>query len=746
VGLGSGIPADVNSFVGRAALVDQALRLLSIARLLTLAGPGGVGKTRLAFEVARHARDSYEQVAVARLAELKTQEAVERSLVNALDIVDQPVRPPVEVLVEHLRGRRVLLVLDNCEHLWEVVGDVTTLLLEHAPGVAVVTTSRRHLEVFGERVLMVPPLDIPAADASYSTAMTSDAMVLVLDRIGAASQVVEDWHAMVELVRWSGGLPLVLELIAVRLAAGMPPAAIMARLDGGRILTARRARPHHRTLRHVLDWSCGLCDPGEQRLWARLSVFAGSFDLGMAEEVCGDGMIEAAAIMDLLSGLVRQSIVIATAGERFHQLQPIKEYGHHLLTESGELALMRERHGTFVARLAADAAEQWFGPAELDWLRRIELELPNIRAALDYCGTPERAEAGLCITTNITRSRLPFFAALLGEFCSRFDLLLALTPTEPTPVRINAVVMLGWIRICQGDHERGRICYEECVGLGSADNPAVLFLEGAYLLLARADPTSIHRLREAREAFLNAGASGDAYMARLFLAIATSFLGSVAEATRSAAECRADAEVHHAPWAISWAQWAEGLAIRKQPVAALELVRRCLRTQVHIRDRWGPTWSSELIAWLWAAQGLVEPAARLLGGTTGAQQRTGVRITGLVPLAHERDEAVARARTRIGAETFDATVHSGTTLSDEQVHALALSLVPDDDNDDGQSAVTPRQWEIARLVARGSSNKDIAATLNLSPRTVENHLRQIFTQLDVRNRAQLAAWVIEHHG
>lgn len=743
-----GIPAALTSLVGRGELLVDVLRVLVKSRLVTLTGPAGVGKTRLALEVMRHAQADYGEVVTARLAELSDSSDIERSLISALGIVDQSSEPPLRVLVEHLRNRHVLLVLDNCEHLWEAVGDVVTVLLEEAPQVTVIATSRRYLEAPGEYILPVPPLSIPAADAGQNAAVETEAVVLLLDRAGAVGYTIgtreTGWSELVELARWSGGLPLALELIAFRLADGMSPGVVLDRLDGGRILTARRSRPgcqtHHRTLCQVLGWSATLCSEDERRLWARLSVFSGGFDLAMAEEVCGSasGSVTTDMVMDLLTGLVRQSIVTTDDNGRFRQLPPIREHGQRLLTQFGEVEEMRERHCAFVCRLVSDAAEQWFGPNELDWLHRVERDMPDIRAALSYCATRERGETGLRIVRDIARLRLPFFAAMLGEFCSWFETLLALMPASP--LRVEATALLGWIRICQGDQHRARIHLEECV-VNAEHHPAVLFLRGAYLLLACEDDASIELLRLSRDTFFEAGARGDAHMAGLIHVLAVCFLGTEDDAHKAADECRANADAHCAPWAIGWAIWSQGLAARTRPRDALALFESCLAMQVDMRDRWGAIWSAEAIAWAWAALGLTHPAAELLGGVITVQQQTGVQIAGLLPLGRERNRAVEQVRSALGADAYETAFNTGTGLKAEQVYALALQPKQTPCKPDRAPVLTRRQWEIARLVARGMTNKDIANTLIITQRTVENHLAHMFTRLGARNRTQVAAWI-----
>jgi non-specific serine/threonine protein kinase len=455
--------------------------------------------------------------------------------------------------------------------------------------------------------------------------------------------------------------------------------------------------------------------------------------------------------MDLLAGLVRQSIVVASPNGRFRQLQPLREYGLQHLRTRNEVATQHARHCSFVDRLAAEAAEDWFGRGEVEWLDRVRLELPNIRAALTYCSTPERAETGLRIVTNITRLRLPFFATLLGEFCAWFETLLALAPDRPTDIRVGAVAMLGWIHLCQGDQQRARTRYDECVALVDRQrhnraNPAVVFLHGTYQLLVHGARSSIETLHRARETFATHGATGDAHMAGLLLALAAGFLGTEQQADEAAAACLADAETHRAPWAISWARWSKGLAERRRPDIALPLLQQCLTAQIELHDGWGTIWCVEVIAWLLASQQHGRRAAELLGGAMSLQHETGVRISGLVPLGRERQRAVNRTRAAIGGDAYNDAYKAGMALTTEEVYALALTPASTTDRPatsppNESSPLTDRQRQIARLVAEGLSNKEIANALVISQRTVENHLGQVFTRLGAHNRAQVAAWI-----
>lgn len=757
-------PTELTSLVGRELLVDETRQQLERARLVTLAGPGGVGKTRLAMEVARRCRDEGMVVGTAHLADVTTPEGLERAVIGALGIVDQSSKAPIDVLIDHLRDQTALLVLDNCEHLWDAVGDLLAVLLPEIRELRGLATSRRYLEVAGEHVLQVPPLSLPTDGVDQREPEDrSDSTRLLLDRASAAGRVItddDDWDALVELVHRSGGLPLVLELIAVRLGRGTAPRSILDRLDSGRMLTARgtrRMQPHHKTLQQVLDWSHDLCSEGERWLWARISVFAGGFDLAAAEQVCSDADIAADDVVDLLEGLVQQSLLTSGPDGRYDQLQPLREYGARRLDALGERSRIQEAHCAYYQGLAAEAAQRWFSPAEVHWLSWADRELPNLRAALNYCAvTPGKAETGLTLAVDLARLRTPFFSGLLGEFIHWLGRLLAQVPVEPSPVRIGASALLGWIRLCQGSQADARTQLDHCrdlVGSDGDDSAPVAFLAGTYALLAEHDPIALDLLAKAHAGFGEMGEAyaGDQSLVALILGIAAGFLADEQAGAEASADCLAVAEAQGAEWAISWALWAKALVPLRhgRPLEAIELMQRSLRTQIELGDRWGTTWSAEAIAWGIAALDLPVPAATLLGGTIRLQEATGVAIAGLLPFGRAREEATTRVERLLGKRAYDDAYHRGRQLTADQVYALAL-LSPDATatHPAATSAVTldslsGRQRQIAALIARGLENRQIATELHLSVRTVENHIAGIFARLGVHNRAQVAAWVAE---
>ncbi|WP_211256744.1 ATP-binding protein [Allokutzneria albata] len=648
------------------------------ARLVTLSGAGGVGKTRLALALLHRMADDFDLSAVVHLADLNPSEdattAVGQSIVTALGVADhQSQSTPVEVLLDHLQGKRVLLVLDNAEHILDPVADVVIALLTEVPQLSVITTTRHRLDLPPERVVAVPPVSIPEANATPEQARGSEAMELLLDRAAATGfpavrEGTAAWEAVVELARWSGGLPLVIELIAAQMGV-LGPEKTLQRLDGGRLLatTARRAQPHHRTLTQALDVSWDLCSPEQRRLWARLAVFSGGFDLEAAEEVCGED------VLPLLAGLVRHSVLTVGGDGRYQQLQPLRGYGLRHLDEFGETDQLREKHCHWVRRLVATGAAEWFGSGELTWLARIHRELPNIRAAVNWCVATKDAETGLGIVTDVIRTRAHFFAAFQRTVLAWADDLLALEPAEPTLTRMTAHTSLAFTLIALGDkecsvHHRDRY-WELARGLGAESAPQVLFVEGCHLVLSLGDTSGLPLLRQARDAFRAVGARGDGHMAAHLLSAGAGLLGVTEIADAASADLLADAESHGAPWARTWALWVLGLPAHSRP---RYLLHECLPAQIEMGDRWGSTWTVEASAWWRARIGEPEAAARLLGGCVGLQQRHGVGLGGLIPFQRQRQQAERRIVAAIGAAAFRAAYTEGTRLTAEEVYDLAL--------------------------------------------------------------------------
>src|SRR5271156_1444149 len=390
------LPAEVTSFVGRGRELADAKRALSKSRLVTLTGVGGVGKTRVAERVARDRRRAYPHgVWLVELGELPDPALLTQTILTELGMRGQPSGDALRVLIDSLSSRQLLLVLDNCEHLLDEVAGLSTALLRSCPDLQILATSRAPLHIVGEAVLPVPPMAAPEPDRSGGVAGLSryDAVALFTERAAAAVPdfaVTEDnYRAVAALCYRLDGLPLAIELAAGRLRS-LSPAQILSRLDDRYALLTggERGRPgRQQTLRASIEWSYQLCTPQEQRLWARLCVFAGSFELDAVEGVC-TGDIARDEIVDLVSSLVDKSIVVRQERGtvvRYRLLESIREFGLERLSEAGEGPALRMAHWRWYAALVRTANVEWISARQVYWLARLAAEGANLRSALDFC-------------------------------------------------------------------------------------------------------------------------------------------------------------------------------------------------------------------------------------------------------------------------------------------------------------------------------------------------------------------------
>jgi predicted ATPase/two-component SAPR family response regulator len=399
----------LTSFIGREREMSEVNELLvDKTRLLTLTGPGGCGKTRLALAVANDLVEEFEDgVWLVELASLSDPALVPQAVASALGVREQPRRPMTETLLDHLRPKKLLLVLDNCEHLIGACAGLADGLLRACPELRILATSREPLRIDGETVWLVPSLSLP--DPRHRPPVDElpryEAVRLFAERAGAAlssfALTEENAPAVARLCRRLEGMPLAIELAASRVKV-LSVEQIAERLDDCfRLLRggSRVALPRHRTLRATIDWSHGLLSEEEQALFRRLSVFAGGFSLEAAEAVCGGEGIEKDEVLDLLSQLVDKSLVLMAeedSGEtRYRLLEMVRQYGKEKLDESGEAQAIRGRHASFFLRLTEEAEPAILGPGQVAWLERLEREHDDLRAGLGWLRQEGAVERGL---------------------------------------------------------------------------------------------------------------------------------------------------------------------------------------------------------------------------------------------------------------------------------------------------------------------------------------------------------------
>jgi predicted ATPase/DNA-binding CsgD family transcriptional regulator len=524
------LPAEPNSFVGRERDLAELALLLTDVRALTLCGPGGIGKTRLALRLATQLESGFADGAwLAELADLTDPGLVERRVAATLGVRDEPDRALGDTLADALRSRELLLVLDTCEHLVDACARLVSHLLASCRGVRVIATSREPLRVRGETVWRVPPLELPAAGPG-APAVLGEAVQLFADRATAVrpgfALTAENAPAVAELCRTLDGIPLAIELAAARIRA-LSVEQVASRLSDRFQLLAtgdRTAPLRQQTLRAAVDWSYELLTDAEQVLLRRLSVFSG-WNLDMAEQVCADKLLPAQDVLSVLAALIDKSLVSLdselTGAARYRLLDTIAEYAAGRLAASGEEADTRAAHRDYLLALIEDTVARAFVRGDPPWpvritlYRRIGIELPNFRSALAECLSRGDAEQGLRICLGL---RNPWVAGGdLAEGTGWFDRFLALDAPVPAAIRGRALAY------------RAELAYEQ------ADDPAAARFAGAgHALLASGAPGRSGALRVLALIALRAGRRDEA-LAR-------------ADAAVSAARAAAD-------------DWEEGLAL-----------------------------------------------------------------------------------------------------------------------------------------------------------------------------------------
>ena len=456
-------PDELTSFVGRSAELARVRELLGEARLLSLVGAGGCGKTRLALRSAVAARDRFaDGMWWVELAALEDGGLIVGAVSSVLGLRERRGHAPQEVLCEYLRDRRVLLVLDNCEHLLEACAMLVEPLLRLCPGLVVLATSREAMRVPGELSYVVPSLAVPAQSESVAEVLRSDAVGLFVDRAVQARHTFaltdDNAGAVAAICRELDGMPLAIELAAARVRM-LSPERIAKELDrrfrlltgGGRTMAAR-----HETLRASIDWSHDLCSEEERVLLRRLSVWAGGFTLDGAEVVSADEMLSRRAVLEPLTGLVDKHLVDTheRGGDiRFRMLETIRQYAAERLDDAGELEGVRMRHLDWCLQLAERAEPELVRDDVAMWLSRLEPEAANLRAAVDWAMAVD-GEAALRMAAALT-----FFWLLQGRLAEGTAVLARVLELAPRPTATRGSVLWG---LAELSARRGD--FESCLG------------------------------------------------------------------------------------------------------------------------------------------------------------------------------------------------------------------------------------------------------------------------------------------
>ncbi|WP_328784031.1 regulator [Streptomyces canus] len=674
---------ELDRFVGRRAELSGLARALDTSRLVTVTGPGGIGKSRLAARVAggRCAppdgvmgvpplERSREWRSV-ELAAVRDPEFVDHAVVETLGLTDHTTRLPRETLLSHLAGRRLLLVLDGFEHLVDACAALVVDLLGQVPGLAVLAVGRRPLAVAGEQVFALGPLS------------EDEAVELFGERAGRQGATTGDDPHVRELCRRLDGIPLAIELAAGRLGA-LSPGQLLKRLDDRfRVLTGggRDALPRHRTLRTAIGWSHELCTPEERLLWSRLSVFAGQFDLEAAEYVCSGDGLHSDDVLDVLSALLAQSVVAreeTATGVRYRMLDTVRAYGAEWLEATGDAVRLRRRHRDWFVGLATWCELEWFSPRQNEVAARIEAELPNLRCALEYCLTePDGAQLGRHLAGSLW-----FCWVGCGRLSEGRHWLERSVELEPghEPARLKALWVLGHVAILQGDTVPALAALQECreEAERSASWTAVAYAEhrtGCLALVSDDMPRAERLLRSSLERYQEIGElNSNVLMAQVELAMVRAFLGDLPDAVRLCEDVRQVCEDHGERWArsyalyvLAYAAWSEGDAAR-----ARELLTDCLACAHAFRDLLGSVLSIELLALVTVIEGDPAEAAVLQGAAAALWPSVGLPLFGSAYYNAPHELCETTARERLGGERYEECVRQGRALGRDAAVSRAL--------------------------------------------------------------------------
>ncbi|MEU1344924.1 LuxR C-terminal-related transcriptional regulator [Streptomyces sp. NPDC005827] len=788
---GCHLPVETTSFVDRRAEQNAGRELLAKARLVTLTGPGGVGKTRLAAHIAGRVERAFpDGVRYVALAGLHDPELVPLAAADALGLHDHSDRPPLDTLVERLRERRLLLVLDNCEHLLAACAGLAAALLRGTTGVRVLATSRHRLGLTEEHLMEVRPLPVPDPDGDLSAAEAHPALALFADRAAAVLPgfrlTPANRAAVARLCRRLDGLPLAIELAAVRMRVlGLDQ--LLARLDDRyRLLTAGSpaALPRHQTLRAAVDWSHDLCTGQEQSAWAHLSILPGTFDLETAEAVCGTPPAETGAdtgagarttaaaptslttataptpldILEVVAGLVDKSVLVreedvSGAGVRYRLLDTLRHYGLDRLRERpGAEAAARLRHLGRVQAHASACEAAWFGPGQREIVARLRADQDNLRAALDFClGAGGEARAGLRLAGTLW-----FYWHACGtprEGRYWLDRALDASP-GPTPERARALWVSALLAGSPEDLTRGLRRAREARALAErlgdpAEAAHADYVIGVVQLFADDLPAA----RAHYETTVARGPVPGQHLSLrgldlVELACAHAFLGRADRATAVCEEALRLCQAHREDWVRSYVLRILALAhaVRADWRGAEPHAREALRRKREVHDVIGIGLTLDLLARIADGLGAAERTAVLLGGADRVWSDIDRDRWGSAALNSARRDCESHARAALGTAAYERAYGQGGALGLAGITGFALGEQPRIPGGRPEARAAPvrltrRETEVAELVAEGLGNQQIADRLVIARRTAEGHVERVLGKLGFSNRSQIAAWV-----
>ncbi|WP_068268762.1 LuxR C-terminal-related transcriptional regulator [Aldersonia kunmingensis] len=765
----AGIPSPATSFVGRRAELREVRRLLGDHRLVSVVGPGGIGKTRLAVQAAYDFRRAFpDGVRFVEFASVRTPDLLAQVVCDglALENRDSHDRSPEETLVDYLEHRRMLLVLDNCEHVVDAAAELVARLLEHTSALRIIATTREFLSVPGEYVFAMPSLptrDETGSGAADLFAQRAAAVLSGFELTDANSAAIE------RICERLDGLPLAIELACARLTV-LSIDDLSDLLDQRlSVLTgsARVRSPRQRSLHATVEWSYELCSVDERTLWTRLSVFADGFTLPMAIAVCADEDLAAESIMDSLAALVAKSVVQRGDSDehaRFRMLESIREYGSSKLTLDQQRGLQSQLL-RWCADLIRTTASGWYGPDQFRYARAVRDNRGNIRAALDAAMSEPHRDTDAHLAAEALGSAMFLWSCGISVREHRMWLTRALElPAILGETKRQILGVLALIQILQGDRESADFALQRIRAIAREDGDAgaaafVAHLSGLRHMFSGDLAAARTEMDEAANRYRIGGAGADLVATlRIHQGMLLSAAFEVGAAEEHFTAVHAQSSAVGELWFRSFAAYGLGLValLQKDFVRARDLAMEGLSIQRSFGDVVGTTLMTDLLGWALAELDSATRAAVLLGAASSMWGSFGQQLYGSEHWIALRSKAVDTARARIGGTAFDRSWEKGRSMSAAELFDYIFTG-PKSDRASGDERhgftgaehhadeiLTPREREVADLVVAGLTNKQIAEKLVLSTRTVEGHVEHVLRKLGVQRRVELVAAAI--HG